>query len=119
MKFKGILLKESLKDESVLEDLEVVKTETWNVENAADYQPDVWTAVYFKGEADEADETAERLSGVLKPRWYINFSVDNKVYLMFPGKVFKYEKGDKKEREKIKEYARSLNISESQLDWTE
>jgi hypothetical protein len=119
MKFKGILLKESLKDESVLEILEIVKTETWNVKNTADYQPDVWTAVYFEGEAGKADETAERLSGALKSRWYINFSVNNKVYMMFPERVFKYKKGDKKEREKIKDYARSLNIPESQLDWTE
>ena len=39
--FTGLLLKESLEDESVLEPLRVTKTDVWDVENAADWRPAV------------------------------------------------------------------------------
>ncbi len=119
MKFKGLLLKESLKDKSILEELEITKTDVWNISNAADYQPKVWTAIYFEGEVNRADEVAEKLSYSLKPKWYANFSVDNKEYVIFPEKIFKYNKGDKEKRKEAEDYGRSLGIPESQLDWEE
>jgi len=72
MKFRGLLLKESLKDNSVMKEIEITKTEIWNIDNAADYQPKIWTAVYFQGDEDKIDEMVVRLSQSLKPKWYIN-----------------------------------------------
>ena len=47
----GLLLQESLNDLNVLDRLRITKTETWDVANAADFQPTVWTAMSF--EVDE------------------------------------------------------------------
>lgn len=100
MKFTGLLLKESLKDASVLKLVKVTKTETWDVDKAADYQPKIWTAIYFEGKKSEADPVAKSLSLSLKPRWYTNISTDTDVFVIFPGQVFKYTKGDtQKEKE--------------------
>ena len=38
-------LRESLKDEGVLDLVKVTKTEVWDVENAVDWQPKRWTAI--------------------------------------------------------------------------
>lgn len=120
MKFAGLLLRESLKDLSILDLIQITKTETWNVGNAAELQPETWTAIYFEGNASQSDFIAEKMSGSLKPSWYINFSTEaNNVYVIFPNKVFKYIKGDERARGDAIEYGRSLDIPEHQLDWKE
>jgi len=116
----GLLLQESLDDLRVLDLLRVTKTETWQVGNAAEGQPSVWTALSFEAPVDQADAIAEALSGALKARgWYINASTDALVYIIFPRKVFRYPKGDAAQRAAAQAYARSIGIPESQLDWGE
>jgi len=120
VKFAGLLLKESLKDLTILDLIQIAKTETWNVGNAADFQPEIWTAISFEGDASHSDFIAEKMSRSLKPSWYINFSTEaNNVYVIFPKKVFKYIKGDEQAREDAIKYGRSLDIPEHQLDWKE
>ena len=62
----GLLLKESLLDESVLGLVQLTKTETWNVSNAAPNQPQVWTALSFEADESLADEIAGAFSQALK-----------------------------------------------------
>jgi hypothetical protein len=116
---KGLLLKESLNDTQVLEILTLTKTETWNVENPADYQPAVWTAVSFEADERQADVIAEQLSRALKPAWFINASSVAYVYVIFPGKVFKYHKGDRAARATAYQHGLSIGIPARQLDWSE
>ncbi len=116
-KFTGLLLKESLEDDSFLDMIEITEKQVWNIDNAANYQPKVWTAIYFKGEEDRTDEISEKLSHSLKPRWYANISVGNKEYVIFHKKIFKYNKGDKETKERAINYGKSLGIPDHQLDW--
>ena len=46
-KYTGLLLKESLKDENIRGMLHISRVETWQVENAADFQHDIRTAIYI------------------------------------------------------------------------
>ena len=116
----GLLLKESLADTAVLELVHVTKTESWQVSNAATYQPATWTALFFQGEDSQADAIAEKLSQALKPQgWYIHASTAAHVYVLFPGKVFKYLKGGSLQREEAQRYGRSVGVPEGQLDWSE
>ncbi len=117
--FKGLLLKESLLDLHVLDWLRVTKTEVWNVENAAEYQPRVWTAIYFELEEGRAEDAAGKLSRALKPAWFINGSTDDSVYVIFPGRIFVYRKGDSTQREAARQFGRTLGIPDGQLDWSE
>jgi hypothetical protein len=117
---KGLLLKESLDDCSPLDLLHVVKTELWQVSNAAEFQSGIWTAISFEVEDRHSDAVAGVLSRALKTRgWYINASSDLHVYVIFPNQVFKYPKGDITRREAAKRFARTIDIPESQLDWDE
>ncbi len=120
MNFTGMLLKESLNNEGVLDLVNVTKKETWNIDSADDWQPKVWTAIFFEGEAKQVDEVAQKMSEAIKPRWYLNISIekDNEKieYVIFNNKIFKYKKGDKEKSKQAEEYGRSLGIPESQLD---
>ena len=116
----GLLLQESLDDLRVLDLLRITKTETWQVGNAAEGQPPVWTALSFEAPVDQADAIAEALGGALKVKgWYINASTEALVYVIFPRKVFRYLKGDGAQRAAAQAYGRLIGIPESQLDWSE
>jgi hypothetical protein len=117
MKFVGLLLKESLQDESILDLIRVTKTETWHVEG--DVDSEIWTALSFEGDAGQADAVAEKMSLALKPRWYINFSTEDEVYVIFQGRVFKYTKSDQKARAEVVAYGQGQGIPDDQLDWWE
>jgi hypothetical protein len=117
--FKGLLLRESLRDEGVLDLVKVTQTEVWDVENAVDWQLRRWTAISFEGESDRADKVAEAMSRAIKPAWYANFSTETHVYVVFEDRVFKYIKGDAQARAEAQSYAISAGIPESQVDWGE
>jgi len=117
---KGLILKESLEDARVLALVHITRTESWHVNNAAQNQPATWTALSFEADEDQADSLTGQLSRSLNAQgWYVNASTTTHVYVIFPGKVFKYRKGDAARRESAKRYGRSINIPESQLDWSE
>ena len=121
MKFAGLLLKESLKDKSVLDLIKITKTEIWNnVKNAEKNQPKNWTAIFFEfeGTEDEADIKSTILSKALKNVWYLNFSNDEKIYIIFPdNKFYKYQKGDKEKMQEAINYGLKIGIPQSQLDF--
>ena len=58
MKYMGLLIIESLRDEIVLDSLHITRKEVWNVEEEASFQPSTWNAVWFDGEENDADEVA-------------------------------------------------------------
>jgi len=120
MKFSGLVLEESLKDKSVLDTVTVTKTKTWNIKNAEGDQPKVWHAIFIEGPEEKAGEIADSLSRSLKsPAWYTNLSTPKEVFVIFPNKIFKYQKGDKVKREEAVKHGRTIGIPESQLDWSE
>jgi hypothetical protein len=114
---KGLLLKESLDDLGVLDRLRITQTETWNVSNAAEFQPNVWTALSFEVDDDQADIVTVTLSQALKPRWYIDARLADQVYVIFPQRIFKYRQGEQAHKAEAQRYGRSLGIPDSQLDW--
>jgi hypothetical protein len=117
---KGLLLKESLSNLSVLDCLRIINTEIWDVQNATGDQPSSWTALSFEVDDHQDDMFAEHLSQSLKPKgWYVDAKTETHVYVIFPNKVFKYSKGDKVQREIAQQYGRLLNIPDKQLDWGE
>ena len=85
--FRGGLLKESLNDETVLERLQVTNTSEFEQREPSPDQPRRWTAIFFEGHEDEADEIAEELSRALKPRgWYADFSTASDKFVVLPEK---------------------------------
>ena len=117
---KGLLLKESLIDPGVLNQLCITKTETWNVAQVADYQPNVWTAISFEVDDAEAGAITEELSHALKsPGWYIDARQDDWVIVIFPNRVFKYLRGNQSGKAEAQAYTQAIGIPAGQIDWGE
>jgi len=114
--FKGLLLKESLRDLDVLNLVKITKIEKWDVPDAVNYQPKIWTAISFEGEKDNVEEIVEKMSKAIKEKWYLNISTENMEYVVFFNKIFKYPKGNDKTKKQTIEYGISIGIPKRQLD---
>jgi hypothetical protein len=117
--FKGLVLRESLKDQRLLKLAQLTGTEEWRPDNRVPFQPEVWTALYLEGVDTEVDEFARRLSIAIKRKWYANLDCGDFVYVVYSGRIFKYRRGDRDSRAAAQEYGRAVGIPESQLDWGE
>jgi hypothetical protein len=116
--FRGVLIKESLEDEAVLEEINVTNSTEFEQPQPSPDQPSRWTLIWFEGSDREADPLAESLSRALKPRgWYIDFSSSTHKFVVLPGRVFKYRLGDKDGEAAAKEFARRVGVPDRQLDW--
>jgi hypothetical protein len=82
-------------------------------------QPDIWTVLDFEVEESAAQELAEAFAGSLdEPGWYVDFRSPAESFVVFPGRIFRYPRGDQAGRAEAQAYGRQLAIPEPQLDWT-
>ena len=117
---EGTLIAESLRVGTTLADLNLIarKISRYRVGGATPDQPDVWTALDFEADDSDARELAEVFAGVLdQPGWYANFQSSVESFVIFPGKIFRYPRGDAAGRAAARAHGRQLAIPESQLDW--
>ena len=118
--FRGLIIKESLADTSILSRLSIEKEESWDIDNAVNGQAKHWHVVHVQLGEDHVGEVAEDLSQSLKNGpWYVDLSDGKSVYVVFPRRVFLYEKGNTEERKRAEDFGRAIGIPESQLDWKE
>ncbi len=81
--------------------------------------PSRWTIIEFQAEDRLAEPLAEVLARSLEPvGWYVNFQSPGKMFVVFPGRIFRYRRSDEAARAKAQAYGRSLGIPEPQLDCT-
>ena len=121
---KGTLLAESLRIGAVLEVDALTVSRIFRRDVAATVtsaQPGVWTFVQFEGPDEIADTLARSLAGTLlrEGGWYADFSVGNDHVVVFADRVFRYVRGDRKERRKIEEYAAAVGVPLQQIDWVD
>jgi hypothetical protein len=119
---RGRLLTESLRVGADLRvpDLRVVRVGRHDVSSSTtSAQPGVWTFLDFEGPDQVADELAAALAQALAvdQGWYADFEVGADHVVVFPGRVFRYAKGDRAGRDAAVEYGRAAGVPEHQLDW--
>jgi hypothetical protein len=116
-----VIVAESLRLGGVIDRVPLVVRKLERVDAGLDEQPPHWTLLWFEAPDSEADRLAEMLLGALETTgaWYADFHSDTEVTVVFAGRVFRYHRGDKAERAKVEDYARSLGVPEAQLDWAE
>ena len=121
MNFKGMIIRESLKDSSVLDDVKIVETEVELVTD--DHKTpwlNQWTMYTVEVPADQIDAFAKKMSRALEDEhnWYTDFKNDTTHYIVFRGKVFVVDRSMQEQYEDVKRYGVSLGIPEYQLDFS-
>ena len=117
----GVIIAESLRTGTSLTHdpkLSIRRLDRLEREDAAPGQPKTWTQL--ESEADEAgaEQLAEALADMLTgPGWYADFHSDTEIFVMIPGRIFRYPAGDKNGRELALAHGRQSGVPESQLDW--
>ena len=118
--YHGLLIKESLRDQDILNSLKITKEESWDIDDASPGQPKVWNVAWFEIVDEVIDEMVEKLCQSLDVgKWFLEISNEQTMYIIFKEKVFKYQKGYLAGRKQAEDYARSIGIPEQQLAWKE
>ena len=80
--------------------------------------PSAWTMIHFEFPEDQTESVANALADVLdSPGWYTNFDTPDDTIVIFPGRVFRYPRGEEAARAEAEAYAATLGIPAPQLDW--
>lgn len=120
--YDGVLIVESLRPGTEIKGIPLVVRgiSRYDVNGRAAGQPPVWSVLEFGVEDGQAERLAETLSGALaEPGWYADFHDEAEIFVVFPGRVFRYPRGDQASRAAAQAYGRQLGIPEPQLDWTD
>jgi hypothetical protein len=118
---EGTLITESLRVGTNLENLQLTvrKISKYRARGTTPDQPGIWTVLDFEADETQARELAEAFAHVLdQPGWHVNFQSPADNFVVFPGRIFRYPRGDKAGRAEAQAYGRQLAIPEPQLDWT-
>ncbi|WP_018502449.1 hypothetical protein [Parafrankia discariae] len=116
----GILIAESLRVGTVLENLSLIvrKIQRSAPGKVTAEQPPVWTLVFFDVADTEAEALATQLSNALDtPGWYVDLNTAQDTFVVFPGQVTRYRRGDPQGRAEAQGHGRAHGIPDSQLDW--
>jgi hypothetical protein len=119
---EGRLIAESLRTGTNLENLTLTvrKISRFRPGDATADQPDIWTVLDFEADEAEADELAQAFVAALDQLgWYVAFRSPAETFVVFPGRIFRYPRGDDFGRAQAAAHGRQFAVPESQLDWTE
>lgn len=118
MIYTGTVILESLHDESVLNFAENVKREHAQMIDALPDQPASVTIATFTVRDEMAPAIVDELSRLLKAgHWYADVRNEFDMFVIFPGKVFHFTPKELDKRQKALDYAKTLAIPESQVDF--
>ena len=116
--YEGILIKESIVDDSIIDCLHIHKIELWNTGG----KPKYWTALFF---TSDRKDFPEQISKVMlsnpdtNENWFVDFKAGNKKYIVFKDRVLKYQIGNQTEKEYVCDACRELGITKEQMNWPE
>ena len=118
---EGTLIAESLRVGTTLDSLRLTvrKISRYRARGTTPDQPDIWTTLDFQADEADAGGLAQAFAEALdQPSWYVNFESPAESFVMFPGRIFRYPRGDQAGRAEAQAHGRRLGIPEPQLDWT-
>ncbi len=110
--YTGTIVKETLKDELVLDNVVVDEVQLWKT----DSKPKYWTMLFFHSQTENLPEL---LSAAVKDGWYADMKDDATKYIVFSDAVYSYSISDASQKAAVIQALRERGVPESQLDWSE
>ena len=116
--YEGILIKESITDDTVIDLIHVHKVELWD----AGGKPKYWTALFFTCDKKDFPEQISKVM-VSNPynggNWFVDFKSGNEKYVVFKDKILKYQIGNQMEKDFVCSECRKMGILDEQMNWPE
>lgn len=116
--FEGVVIKESIEDETILDYMQVHKIELWNTGG----RPKYWTVIFFTSKEPRFPEMVSKAlisSERGNVNWFVDFKEGNIKYIVFRNKILTYQIGNADEKEKVCAECRRLGIPNEQMHWQE
>ena len=111
--YHGVIIKETLSNESLLDFLTIEKVEIWKTDNAIRY----WTMVWFSTDVPDFPEILSKM--LIGGGWFADMKAENVKYIIFKDAVLKYTIGNAVEKDGVLNVCRLRGIPEHQLNWDE
>lgn len=116
--YEGVLIKESISDENIIDFLNIHKVELWSTEG----KPKYWTALFFSCALNDFPEKISRVM-ISDPEnggnWFVDFKAGNMKYIVFRDKILKYQIGNQAEKDYVCDECRKMGISDGEMNWSE
>lgn len=116
--YEGILIKESLEDDSILDIMHIHKVELWKTDSSPKY----WTALSFSSnDIDLPNKISKAIidKSNSQGNWFVDFKLDNSKYIVLKDIVLKYRIGNSTEKEYVMSICRQKGIPDYQMNWGE
>ncbi len=110
MVWQGVIIKESLEDDSLFKLVKILKTKKSNLEG----ENNVLTFHNVEIPDKDKDQFIEKAIKSLKYKFYLHLVKDKLVYVVFKDHIFKFSKGYP-ELETARNYGKSVGIPEEQM----
>ncbi len=104
----GLIIEESLKDKSILKELEILDLKVTDDINPAD-RWHIYRVLVNKDQIKEIQKVID------VGKWYIDFKSETDVVIVYKDRIFEYKKGDVEGRERAVEFGRLIGVPEEQL----
>ena len=116
--YEGVLIKESVTDDTIIDLMNVHKIELWNTGG----KPKYWTVLFFTSDKKDFPEQVSKVMGMDSDKggnWFVDFKAGNLKYIVFKDKILKYQIGNQIEKDYVCNECRKMGISEEQMNWSE
>jgi len=116
--YEGVLIKESITDDTIIDFLNVHKIELWN----AGGKPKYWTVLFFTSDKKDFPEQISRVMVADSDKggnWFADFKAGNEKYIVFKNKILKYRIGNQVEKDYVCSECRKMGILDEQMNWEE
>lgn len=116
--YEGILIKESIDDDSILDFITVHKIELWH----AGGKPKYWTALFFTSSKRDFPSLISKVMIADADKggnWFVDFKAANEKYIVFRNKILKYHIGNQAEKDYVCHECRKQGITDAEMNWAE
>ena len=113
--YEGVLIKESISDENIIDLLNVHKVELWNTGG----NPKYWTVLFFTCAKKDFPRYISETLIANGANWFVDFKCGNEKYIVFKNKILKYQIGNQTEKDFVCNECKKMGISENQMHWSE
>ena len=116
--YEGVLIKESVTDDAIIDLLNVHKIELWNTGG----KPKYWTVLFFTSDIKDFPEQVSKVMGTDPENggnWVVDFKAGNVKYNVFKDKLLKYQIGNQAQKDYVCNECRKMGISDKEMNWSE